>query len=87
MLTFGKREVNSNRLLGLGCMKDFLERPSDQFAYGHRGRDLGYSADAFYFPNQDMTLCLLVNYGTDAKSSLQQVFFDFRSAIIDAMMK
>lgn len=87
MLTFGKREEDSNRLLGLGCMKDFLERPADQFAYGHRGRDLGYSADAFYFPNQDMTLCLLVNYGTDAKSSLQQVFFDFRSAIIDAMMK
>ncbi len=87
MLTFGKLEYGKNRQLGLGCMKGFLDRPADQFAYGHSGRDLGYSADAFYFPNQDMTLSYLVNYGTDAESSLQPVFFEFRTAIVDAMVK
>lgn len=87
MLSFGPPEYNKNRLLGLGAMKSFIERQPDQFAYGHSGRDLGYSADAFYFPNQDMTLSFMVNYGTDAESMLQPVFFEFRTAIVDAMMK
>lgn len=87
MLTFGRKEENKDRLLGLGVMKSFTERSPDQFAYGHSGRDLGYTADVFYFPNQDMTLSFMVNYGTDAESKLQQVFFDFRTAIVDAMMQ
>lgn len=87
MLTFGHKEENKDRLLGLGVMKSFTERAPDQFAYGHSGRDLGYTADVFYFPNQDMTLSFMINYGTDAESKLQQVFFDFRTAIVDAMMQ
>jgi D-alanyl-D-alanine carboxypeptidase len=87
MLSFGQKEEDKDRLLGLGAMKSFTERAPDEFAYGHSGRDLGYSADAFYFPNQDMTLSFMVNYGTDAESDLQDVFFDFRKAIADAMMK
>jgi D-alanyl-D-alanine carboxypeptidase len=87
MLSFSQKEKDKDRLLGLGAMKSFTERAPNEFAYGHSGRDLGYSADAFYFPNQDMTLSFMVNYGTDAKSGLQDVFFDFRKAIADAMMK
>ncbi len=34
----------------IGMFKDFLERNPDEFAYGHRERDLAYSADLFYFP-------------------------------------
>ncbi|MDN3689518.1 serine hydrolase domain-containing protein [Cyclobacterium jeungdonense] len=87
MLTFTKEESGANRANGLGIFKDFLERPADQFAYGHRGRDLGYTADMFWFPNQDYTLTYLINYGTDANSSLRPVFFEFRTAIVDAIME
>jgi D-alanyl-D-alanine carboxypeptidase len=87
MLTFTAPEGESNRANGLGIFKDFLERAPDQFAYGHRGRDLGYTADMYWFPNQDYTIAYLVNYGTDAKSELRQSFYDFRKALVDAMMK
>lgn len=72
---------------GLGVFRDFLERPADEYGIGHRGRDLGYTADMFWFPEKDFTLVYLVNYGTDAKSELQETFFQFRTAIVDAMMQ
>lgn len=87
MLTFTDPEGDSNRANGLGIFKDFLERAPDQFAYGHRGRDLGYTADMYWFPNQDCTVTYLVNYGTDAKSELRQVFYDFRKAFVDKAME
>lgn len=87
MLTFGEPEGTTNKRLGLGIFKDFLERAPDQFAYGHRGRDLGYTADMFWFPNQDFTMTYLINYGTDAKSELRQQFYDFRKEIVDVMME
>ena len=72
---------------GVTIRKDFLDRPTNQYALGHRGRDLGYTADLFYFPNQDITMAYLINYGTDAESDLKTVFLDFRKAIVDEMMK
>lgn len=86
MLTFTDQEGTSNRANGLGIFKDFLERNPDEYAYGHRGRDLGYTADMYWFPEKDYTMVYLVNYGTDAKSSLRQVFYDFRKAMTDALM-
>ena len=87
MLTFGEPEGTTNKRLGLGIFKDFLERAPDQFAYGHRGRDLGYTADMYWFPNQDFTMTYLINYGSDAKSELRQQFYDFRKEIVDVMME
>jgi D-alanyl-D-alanine carboxypeptidase len=86
MLTFGEPEGTTNKRLGLGIFKDFLERAPDEFAYGHRGRDLGYTGDMYWFPNQDITMTYLINYGTDAKSELRQSFYDFRKAMVDAIM-
>ena len=86
MLTFTAPEAGANRANGLGIFRDFLERAPDQFAYGHRGRDLSYTADMYWFPNQNYTMTYLINYGTDAKSSLRPVFFDFRTAMVDAIM-
>jgi len=87
MLTFGEPEGATNKRLGLGVFKDFLERAPDQFAYGHLGRDLGYTADMYWFPNQDFTMTYLINYGSDAKSELRQQFYDFRKEIVDVMME
>lgn len=87
MLEITSEDLSSGEAYGVTIRKDFLERPTDEFGLGHRGRDLAYSADLFYFPNYDLTLAYMVNYGTDAKSELRDVFFDFRNAIVDAMMK
>jgi len=88
MLTFNpKEEEDSDRLLGPGVMKDFIHRSNNEYAYGHRGRDLAYSADLFYFPEKDQVMVLIVNYGTDGDSRLRPTFYDLRTAVIDAMMQ
>lgn len=88
MLTFHtQEEEGSDRLLGPGVMKDFIHRGNGEYAYGHRGRDLAYSADLFYFPEKNQTLVLIVNYGTDGDSKLRPSFYELRKAIVDAMMQ
>ncbi len=84
MLTFDDL-IENRKYLGLGLFKDYIDGnfKENEFGYGHRGRDLGYSADMFYFPNQDVTVTLLVNYGTNAKSNLQDTFTNFRYEIAD----
>jgi D-alanyl-D-alanine carboxypeptidase len=87
MLTLTKTDEGYDRANGLGVFKDFLERAPNQFGYGHRGRDLGYTADMYWFPNQDITMTYLINYGTDAKSELREVFLSFRKEIVDRLME
>lgn len=71
---------------GVTIRKDFYDRPADEYGLGHRGRDLAYTADLFYFPNQDITMAYLINYGTDADSDLKPVFTAFRKEIVDVIM-
>ena len=88
MLTFGPPEKGyEERLLGAGCMKDFMLRDKKtEYAYGHRGRDLGYTADMFYFPVSNQIYVLILNYGTDGDSKLRPDFYDLRKNIVNAMM-
>jgi D-alanyl-D-alanine carboxypeptidase len=81
MLTFTQEVTDGNRENGLGIFRDFLELGPDEYAYGHRGRDLGYTADMYWFPEKDRTMVYFVNYGTDATSDLKEVFKAFRTAI------
>lgn len=87
MLTYTEREVDNDRAFGITVNKDFIDRVPDEYGLGHRGRDLAYTADAYYFPNQDITLAYLVNYGTDAKSGLKPVFLEFRAKVVDLIME
>ncbi len=89
MLTFDMPlEAGADRLLGAGAMKDFIHRADpSEYAWGHRGRDLGYSADMFYFPEKGQTMVLIVNYGTDGESALRPAFYELRKAIVDKMME
>lgn len=80
MLTFGKPD-GLNRY-GYGIMQKFIARGINA-GVGHSGRGLGYSANLFYFPNKNVTHIFLVNYGTDSKSGLQQIFYDFQEELMD----
>lgn len=86
MLTFTDSVETSYRANGLGIFRDFLERAPNEYAYGHRGRDLGYTADMYWFPEQDITMVYFLNYGTDADSELKKYFRSFRKGLVDALM-
>jgi len=81
MRTYGKTD-DPNRY-GYGIMKKFISRPSDQQGEGHSGRDLGYTANLFYFQNKGVTHIFLINYGTDSDSGLKQVFKDFQEELLN----
>jgi D-alanyl-D-alanine carboxypeptidase len=84
MQTFGKTDdINQ---YGFGIMKKFIDRGVN-YGLGHSGRDLGYSANLFYFPNKGATHTFLINYGTDAKSKLRDVFYQFQNELIDLTLK
>jgi D-alanyl-D-alanine carboxypeptidase len=85
MLTFNSY-IESNRQLGLATQKDFFNYVPNEYGVGHRGRDLAYSADLFYFPNQKKSMAVIVNYGTDANSKLRDTFYAFRLELVDALL-
>ncbi|MEP6949278.1 MAG: serine hydrolase [Ginsengibacter sp.] len=84
MQTFGKPD-DLNKY-GYGLMEKFISRGINA-GYGHSGRDLGYTANVFYFPNKGVTHAFLINYGTDAKSNLQQVFDDFQEELLNLTLQ
>ncbi len=70
---------------GVSTIKKFTTKSA--FGIGHTGRDLGYSADLFYFPAKNRTMIFFVNYGTNGKSSLKQVFLNFESELADKVLE
>lgn len=79
-----KREPSGGTVsLALGIQKKFTHMPG--YGIGHSGKDLGYSADMYYFPQGEMKFILFTNYGTDADSYLKPEFYDLEDKII-AMM-
>ncbi len=75
--------IETRKHLGVACIKDFIDigNPDTDYAYGHRGRDLAYSADLFYFPHHNTIMAMICNYGTDGESSLRPVFLQMRDEI------
>ncbi|KAF0196144.1 MAG: D-alanyl-D-alanine carboxypeptidase [Bacteroidetes bacterium] len=82
-------DIESRKLLGVSCFKDFIDigDPAKDYAWGHRGRDLSYSADLFYFPEHEATMALIVNYGTDGDSPLRPVFNEMRDKIAKLIVR
>lgn len=80
MQTYGKSD-GTNRY-GYGIMQKFIDRGINA-GIGHSGRDLGYTANLFFFPNKNLTHIFFVNYGTDAKTNLRQVFYDFQEELLN----
>jgi D-alanyl-D-alanine carboxypeptidase len=69
---------------GYGLIKKFTKKAT--YGIGHTGRDLGYSADLFYFPEKGYSMVFFVNYGTNGSSSLKPIFLDFESELTDVML-
>ncbi len=84
MQTFGKQD--DTNLYGYGIQKSYLDKGIN-FGIGHKGRDLGYTANLFYFPNKGVLHIFFINYGTDADSDLKQVFRDFVNEMVDLSLQ
>ncbi len=82
MLVF-HHTIESRKQLGVACFKDFIDigDPAKDYAWGHRGRDLSYSADLFYFPEHNAIMSMIVNYGTDGNSPLRPIFQEMRDKV------
>jgi D-alanyl-D-alanine carboxypeptidase len=80
MQTYGKPDEPNQ--YGYGIMKKFISRGIDA-GIGHSGRDLGYTANLFYFPNKKVTHVFFVNYGTDGDSKLKKVFLEFQDELLN----
>lgn len=70
---------------GAGTIKKFTQKAT--YAIGHTGRDLGYSANLFYFPERNSIMIFFVNYGTNGESALRPVFRQFESELADIMLE
>ncbi len=84
MQTYGKQD--DTNLYGYGIQKSYLTRGVN-YGIGHKGRDLGYSANLFYFPNKGVTHIFFVNYGTDADSGLKNKFRAFVDELLDISLQ
>lgn len=84
MQTYGKPDFPNQ--YGYGIMKKFIDRGANA-GIGHSGRDLGYSANLFYFPAKGVTHVFLINYGSDSESGLRQVFTDFQEELLDLTLE
>lgn len=80
-------DENEGEYYGVSLRKEFFGNNKQWIGYGHRGRDLAYTADLYYFPDQDVTVAWLINYGTDADSDLKEVFTAFRKEMIEAILE
>jgi D-alanyl-D-alanine carboxypeptidase len=80
METYGKQD--DTNLYGYGIQKTFLNRGLN-FSIGHKGRDVGYTANLLYSPNKNVLHIFLINYGTDGDSKLKQAFRDFQEELLD----
>ncbi len=78
MQTFGKKD--DTNYYGYGIQKSYINGTT--FGIGHKGRDLGYSANVFYFPAKNVLHIFFVNYGTDAESKLKQTFREFVDELV-----
>lgn len=76
--------ARDNFYTGAGLIKKFTEKSA--FGLGHTGRDLGYSADLFYFPEAHISMAFFVNYGTNGSSDIKEVFEDFESELVDQIL-
>lgn len=84
METYGKPDDPNQ--YGYGIMKKFISRGINA-GYGHSGRDLGYVANLFYFPNKKVTHVFFINYGTDADSKLKEVFNAFQEELLNITLQ
>ena len=87
MLRFTQDSEEKAVAFGLGIWKDFQEAGSDQFAYGHRGREAAYTADLFWFPTQDIMYVLMMNCGIGTNSPFKEKFLEFRKALVAELLK
>lgn len=84
MQTYGKQD--DTNFYGYGLQKSFLNFGVN-YGIGHKGRDVGYTANLMYFPNKGVMHIFFINYGTDGDSRLGDIFFEFQEELISLTLQ
>jgi D-alanyl-D-alanine carboxypeptidase len=86
MQTFIEDDEKGN--LGVGVLQQYKNVDPLHMGIGHSGRDLGYSADAHYFPTKKNRIFInIVNYGTNGNTPLRDVFYAMREEFARELMR
>jgi hypothetical protein len=78
-------ELNGDIFACVSMQKRYGDLPG--YGIGHSGKDLGYSADMYFFPESGRSFILFVNHGTDADSYLRDRFFELERDIVLKMLE
>ncbi|OFX17134.1 MAG: hypothetical protein A2033_09655 [Bacteroidetes bacterium GWA2_31_9] len=70
---------------GVGIVKKYTNKKT--YGIGHTGKDLGYSAFLFYFPEKNATMVFFANYGLNGDSSLKTTLLEFESKLVDLILE
>ena len=87
MLRFTQDSQEEAVAFGLGIWKDFQDKGTNKFAYGHRGREAAYTADLFWFPTQDVMYVLMMNCGIGTDSPFKEMFLEFRKELVTELLR
>ncbi len=71
---------------GLGVWKDFKQYGEDRTAIGHRGRDIAYTADVWWFPKQSLSLVVLSNCGAVMNCQTTTLYKAFRKQLLELLL-
>ncbi|MFN4123306.1 MAG: serine hydrolase domain-containing protein [Flavobacteriales bacterium] len=82
---FNTTQEDDDFFTGAGTVKKFTQKAA--YGIGHTGRDLGYSANLFYFPERNVVITFFVNYGTNGDSRLRPIFRTFESELTDLVLQ
>lgn len=82
---FNTVQEDDDFFTGAGTVKKFTQKAA--YGIGHTGRDLGYSANLFYFPERNVVITFFVNYGTNGDSRLRPIFRTFESELTDLVLE
>lgn len=71
---------------GLGIWQDFEKYGLDNAGIGHRGRDIAYSSDVWWFPSKQLSVVLLANCGAVMDTDLGKAYKDFRKELFELLL-
>ena len=67
--------------------QDFPTDSMNRYAVGHSGKDLAYSGEMWYFPQEDLTFITLVNYGLNGERALDPVYEAYRASVVSVLRR
>lgn len=87
MLQFVADSEDKEVAFGLGVWKDFIQAGEGCAGIGHRGRDIAYTADVWWFPSTDISVVVLMNCGAIIETETTRLYKSFRKELFELVLR